>query len=88
MNAATIAAITAANVAAQNAAKNASNTNYSVAPIDTPLSVIIATICLIVLFIFCGIHFVEFSFEHPIISVIILIAIIILCAFLYSFGVC
>ena len=78
MNAATIAAITSANVAAQNAMQNSSNTNYFGVLTYSPLSVIVV-ICMIALLLIWGIRFVEFSFEHPIISSIILVAIIILC---------
>ena len=80
-----VATTTAMNIAIQNAMRSSSSSGASVAA-DYPAPVVIATICLFLLACIVSVPLVQFVFEHPIISAMILIVAVILCAVWY--GVC
>ena len=83
MNPATSAAMIAANIAAQTAMRNSSSSgNGAFSDIEAPVA--IAAICFLILSCIVGAFIIQFMLDHPIIGILILIAIIILCSIWYG----
>ena len=83
MKASTIATITATNIAIQNAMRS-SNSSGTSTTAEYPAPVVIATICLFLLACIVSVPLVQFVLEHPVISAVILIAAVVLCAVWYG----
>lgn len=78
-----VATTTAINIAIQNAMRS-SNSSGASATAEYPAPVIIAAICLFLLACIVSVPLVQFVFDHPIISAMILIAAAVLCAVWYG----
>lgn len=83
MNLSTSAAMVAANVALQNAMRNSSSSGGGTA-FDAEAPVVIATVCLLIIAGIVGAFIIQFMLDHPVVGIVILIAIIIFCAMWYG----